>query len=101
MTNLIIFTDLDGTLLNHDDYSYKNAIPSLEKIKKKNIPLIIVTSKTKKEVEQLQKEIGIKEPFIVENGAAIFFPKNYRNFKINCNHTNGHCVIQLGRRYEI
>jgi mannosyl-3-phosphoglycerate phosphatase len=68
----LIFTDLDGTLLNHDDYSFKDAIPMLEVIKKREIPLIFTTSKTKKECEILQDKIGIKEPFIVENGAAIF-----------------------------
>jgi mannosyl-3-phosphoglycerate phosphatase len=68
----LIFTDLDGTLLNHDDYSFKDAIPMLEVIKKREIPLIFTTSKTKKECEILQEKIGIKQPFIVENGAAIF-----------------------------
>ena len=98
---LILFTDLDGTLLNHDDYSYEDAKPALKRIEAENIPLIIVTSKTRQEVKTLQKELGLEEPFIVENGGGIFFPYDYGNFKTgNCKRKNNHCVIQLGRSYD-
>ncbi len=70
--NYIIFSDLDGTLLDHNDYSFDPAIKMIEKIKTLNIPLIFTTSKTKEECEILQKKMKIDEPFIVENGAAIF-----------------------------
>lgn len=70
----VIFTDLDGSLLNHEDYSYEPAIPVLAHLKKHKIPLIFTTSKTKKECQMLQIEMGIHAPFIVENGAAIFYP---------------------------
>ena len=68
----IIFTDLDGTLLNHEDYSFDEASEMLDFIKMHNIPLIFTTSKTKKECEILQEKIGLDAPFIVENGACIF-----------------------------
>ncbi len=70
--NTIIFTDLDGTLLNHEDYSFDEASEMLDFIKMHNIPLIFTTSKTKKECEMLQEKIGLDAPFIVENGACIF-----------------------------
>jgi mannosyl-3-phosphoglycerate phosphatase len=70
----VIFTDLDGSLLNHEDYSFDEANSLLEKIKAKNIPLIYTTSKTKSECEILQKKMGLTSPFIVENGAAIYYP---------------------------
>jgi len=72
--NLLIFTDLDGTLLNHYDYSFDEAREALKQISKCKVPLIISTSKTFTEVVKLQKELGIREPFIVENGAGIFIP---------------------------
>ena len=99
--NIIIFTDLDATLLEHETYSFQDALPALNEIKKRNIPLIIITSKTRKEVQKLIKELGINEPFIVENGAAVFFPKNYRNFKIkSCREKYNYCVIELGKPYS-
>lgn len=79
---MIIFTDLDGSLLNHSDYSYYEAHAALKKIRADNIPLIMCTSKTRNEVETLHDKMGLKEPFIVENGGGIFFPRNYRGFRI-------------------
>lgn len=73
--NYLVFTDLDGTLLDHDDYSFSAAKDALELLRAKSIPLIIATSKTFSEVVGLQKELEIREPFIVENGAGIFIPE--------------------------
>ena len=70
----IIFTDLDGTLLDHTTYSFDAALPMLDHLKRNNIPLVIVTSKTKEEVLRIQKLLDLKAPFIVENGAGIFMP---------------------------
>ncbi len=74
MLEYLIFTDLDGTLLNHNDYSFADASEVISYLKKNSIPLIIVTSKTFSEVRILQEKLDIKCPFIVENGAGIFLP---------------------------
>lgn len=98
---VIIFTDLDGTLLNHYDYSYEAALPSLKRIKETGIPLIITTSKTRSEVEFLQREIGIIEPFIVENGSGIFIPNSSSLKNINIGEKQGeYTFIRLGKSYE-
>ncbi|HEY9159860.1 MAG TPA: HAD-IIB family hydrolase [Desulfomonilia bacterium] len=73
----LIFTDLDGSLLNHDDYSFSDAKRALKFIRSKSIPLIFCSSKTRMEIEILQKAAGIRDPFIVENGSAIYIPKDY------------------------
>ena len=70
----LIFTDLDGTLLDHHSYTFDAAREMLEYIKTKEIPLVLVTSKTRTEVLKLQKLLDIHAPFIVENGAGIFIP---------------------------
>jgi len=72
---LLIFTDLDGTLLNQEDYKYDPALPIIEQLKIKKIPVIPVTSKTRLEVESLRKAIGLKDAFIVENGSGVFYFK--------------------------
>lgn len=72
---LLIFTDLDGTLLNGDDYCYDGAIPALQQLHREKIPVIPVTSKTRSEVETLRSKIGLTDAFIVENGSAIFIPE--------------------------
>ncbi len=88
-TDYLIFTDLDGTLLDHKTYEFNEAKEMLEFISKQKIPLIIVTSKTKDEVIELQKRLGISYPFIIENGAGIFIPKE-KSFEL----------ISLGKSYE-
>ncbi len=77
----IIFTDLDGTLLNYDDYGFDAAIPMLEFLKINKIPLIVVTSKTKDEMISLQKKLGLTTPFIIESGAGIVI-RNADDYKI-------------------
>lgn len=97
---IIIFTDLDGSLLDHDGYSYSGALPALAVVRERSIPLVFVTSKTRAEIERLQGEMGIREPFISENGGGIFFPAGYRGFSIPGAATQGaHSLILLGRPY--
>jgi len=79
---LIIFTDLDGTFLNQDDYQYQAAIPMVEKLKKQKIPIVPVTSKTRQEVETLRGDLDLKDPFIVENGSGAFVPIDNDRFAI-------------------
>lgn len=74
MPQLLIFTDLDGTLLDHHSYSFQAALPALEQIKQRQIPLILCTSKTAAEVAQLRQQLGINSPFIVENGTSVLLP---------------------------
>jgi len=98
---MIIFTDLDGCLLNHEDYSFAAARPSIERIKRAGIPLIITTSKTMREVERLQRDMDIREPFIVENGGGIFFPRGYRDFIIkNGKWHEDYSLIRIGTTYS-
>ena len=72
----LIFSDLDGTLLDHDSYSFSAAAKAIDLIQERQIPLILTTSKTFSEVIKLQKEMGIRQPFIVENGAGLFIPSD-------------------------
>jgi mannosyl-3-phosphoglycerate phosphatase len=97
----IIFTDLDGTFLNHDDYSFSDSLKGVIKILNENIPLIFTTSKTKIEVETLHQRLKINEPFIVENGAALFIPKNYKELDFSFLQEYGNYYIyQLGLSYD-
>lgn len=97
----LIFTDLDGTFLNHDNYSFHESLEALDKIKEETIPLIFTTSKTKAEVLELQKSVGIDEPFIIENGAALFIPKGYQDLQFDSSKTySGYKVLVLGKKYS-
>jgi len=89
INNYLIFTDLDGTLLDHKNYSFKEANEMLSFIKRTNTPLIIVTSKTKDEVLQLQDKLEIQYPFIIENGAGVIIPQK-----------ESYEMVPLGKTYQ-
>jgi len=69
-----VFTDLDGTLLDHDTYRWDKAEPALKLCAKLDVPVILVSSKTRAELNVLRIELGHASPFISENGGGIFFP---------------------------
>lgn len=99
---ILIFTDLDGTLLDYHTYSFEQALPALKEIKKRKIPLIICTSKTRAEIEIYQKKLKNPYPFISENGGAIFIPKDYfRSSDLSLKKRNGYLVKELGTSYKL
>lgn len=71
----LVFTDLDGTLLDHDTYGWEAAIPALEYCRTRGTPVVIVSSKTRSEIDALRRKLSLSAPFISENGGGIFFPK--------------------------
>jgi len=77
MSKLVIFTDLDGTLLHPKTYSFEAAMPALTLIKEKEIPLILCSSKTRAEIEVYRRRLDNSHPFISENGGGIFEPAGY------------------------
>jgi len=73
----IVFTDLDGTLLDHHTYDYSPALPALAKLQERQIPLVFCTSKTAAEMIPFRTEIENVDPFIVENGGGTYIPESY------------------------
>jgi mannosyl-3-phosphoglycerate phosphatase len=97
----VIFTDLDGTLLHPQTYSFAPAEPALSAIREKNIPLVICTSKTRAEVEVWRERLGNQHPFIVENGGAVYVPKGYFPFAVpGAVKRDGYEVIEFGTPYR-
>jgi mannosyl-3-phosphoglycerate phosphatase len=77
LNDVLVYSDLDGTLLDHHTYSFAPALPMLQKLHAGNIPVIPNTSKTFAELTELREQIGLDGPFIVENGAAVYIPVHY------------------------
>lgn len=77
MSYLVVCSDLDGTLLDSDTYSFDSACPALVALRARAIPLILVSSKTRAEIEPLRARLGQQHPFSTENGGAVFIPKEY------------------------
>lgn len=68
----VCFTDLDGTLLDHDSYDWRPAEPALKALAELHIPVIAITSKTRLEWRALREEIPYLAPLAgCENGAVV------------------------------
>ena len=80
----LIFSDIDGTFMNHKSYSY-STLKKYILIIKKHCQIIFNSSKTFEEINELNKSLKIVSPFIVENGACIFFPRNYNHIDFDKN----------------
>lgn len=78
----LVFTDLDGTLLDHASYSFEPARPALRALEERGVPLVLCTSKTRAETERWRQALGNTHPFIVENGGAAFVPRGYFPFGV-------------------
>lgn len=73
-----MFTDIDGTLVDINTAEYgKETDKLIRLIKERNIPLILASAKTRLEQNKIREDLGISDPFIVENGGAIVIPKGY------------------------
>ena len=76
MKRYLIFTDLDGTLLDHENYSFGANKKMISTIINNKNEIIFNTSKTFSECKKLLKELKLSNmPFSTENGAVIYFPK--------------------------
>ncbi len=71
----VLFTDLDGTLLSADTYEPGPALAALNTCRDTGIPVILVSSKTRAEMVALRTRLEHREPFVSENGGAIFLPQ--------------------------
>ena len=97
---LVIFSDLDGCLLDRQTYSFEPAQAALRLIKEKKIPLVLVSSKTRVEMEGYRRRLKNDHPFVSENGGAIFIPKDYFSFQFSHERKSGkYFVLELGTFY--
>jgi mannosyl-3-phosphoglycerate phosphatase len=71
MKKIAVFTDLDGTLLDHHNYLWDEAKEALQLIQQHGYPLILNSSKTFAELHAISEELHTHAPIICENGAVI------------------------------
>jgi mannosyl-3-phosphoglycerate phosphatase len=95
----VIITDLDGSLLHPRTYSFDEAKPALELAKVHGIPLVLVSSKTRAELEVYRDRLANRHPFVSENGGGIFIPEGYFPFPIEGGSRSGYIVVSLGAAY--
>ena len=97
---VIVFTDLDGTLLDANTYSFEPARAAIEALNEAGIPLVLCTSKTRLETERWRRALSNVHPFIVENGGAAFIPEGYFGPDVRYDKRDGgYGILEFGRPY--
>ncbi len=93
----VVFTDLDGTLLELETYAYGQTYSAVAHLRERQIPLIFCSSKTRVEQEFYRHELKVEDPFIVENGSAVIIPEDYFDFTYPYHQSlPGYHIIELG-----
>jgi mannosyl-3-phosphoglycerate phosphatase len=85
---IVVFSDVDGV-----DCALKHLAPD-------EVPLVLCSSKTRAEIEEMQQELGIRHPFVCETGAAAFIPVGYFDFDVpNARDRAGYQAVEFGWPY--
>lgn len=103
MKSYLVFSDLDGSLINHDTYDFKEAVAALKTLKEKKVPVILCSSKTRFEIEIYRQKMDLMTyPFISENGGAVFIPGEGLSLKgFDYKIVDGYQFIRIGKPYDI
>lgn len=93
----IIFSDIDGTLIDFVTYDYAVVETAVADLIDRQIPLVLCSSKTRAEQQTLRRALLIPDPFIVENGSALFIPQGYFTVEYTAQRqVDAYDVIELG-----
>lgn len=76
----LIYTDLDGTLLELETYNHKIVEDTVYQLNEIGTPIIFCSSKTLDEQRHYQKLLGLNTPMIIENGAGIAIPTSFHPY---------------------
>jgi mannosyl-3-phosphoglycerate phosphatase len=77
VSRLVVFSDVDGSLLDSETYSFEAASRALRELALRKVPLVLCSSKTRSELARLRRRLRNRHPFIVENGGGIVIPAGY------------------------
>ena len=96
----LIFTALEGALIDSQTDSFAGAEEALSELERRKIAFILLTSRTREEIEPIRHKIGHNHPFVTENGGGIYFPDGYFSLRIPGSvRTARYLSIAQGRPY--
>jgi mannosyl-3-phosphoglycerate phosphatase len=78
----LIFTALEGALVDPHTDSFAGAEEALSELDRRKIAFVLLTSRTREEVDPIRRKMGHNHPFVTENGGGIFFPDGYFSLRI-------------------
>lgn len=96
----LIFSALEGALVDPQTESHAGAEEALDELDRRKIAYVLLTSRTREEIEPIRRKLGHNHPFVTENGGGIFFPDGYFSLRIPGSvRTARYLSIAQGRPY--
>lgn len=100
-TPVVVFADVDGLLRDPSPCMLAQAREAVRVLRDDQVAIVLCSLRTRAELEVLQQEIGICEPFVAEGGAAAFLPSDYFGFHVPCaRDVAGYRAIEFGQPYD-
>ena len=99
-TLIVVFTDPDGTLLDHRANPCVPSCEALRVLADHSVPLVLCSSRTRAELEIIQQEFHFRHPFISENGGAVYLPHGYFSPTSDPADMSGYDVIAFGGPHQ-
>ena len=97
---ILVFSEVDGVLRDPSAGSLAPAAHILAELAGEEVSVVLCSSKTRAELEQIQQELGIRHPFVCENGGALFIPPAYFDFAVpHAREIAGYQAVEFGRPY--
>ncbi len=97
----LIFTALEGALLNLHSHSFAGAEESVAEVNRRQIPFVLLTSRTRAEIEPLRRALEHRHPFVTESGGGVFIPDGYFNLRIpGAQRCGRYLCVPLGKSYR-
>jgi mannosyl-3-phosphoglycerate phosphatase family protein len=105
---ILLFTDLDGTLLDYRGYTWAPAEGAVRTLLRRAVPVVFCSSKTHAEQRIHQEELGIRDPMIIENGSGVVVPHGPLSATLaalvdaeRLRRGDGYDVVTLGVRVDV
>jgi len=86
---LVVVSDVDACFIDGSRYPALETVRVLDALREHGVPLVFCSSKTRAELEDLQAQLDLDEPFVAENGGVLCIPQDYFPFDIPGASTGG------------
>lgn len=77
MTAIVVFTTVDGVLRHPLTGSFVEAEESLQLLAARGVPVVLMSHGDAASVQDLQRDLDLRYPFISDGGAALYIPRGY------------------------
>lgn len=98
--SVVVFSDVDGVLREPSAEALARAHRAFRHLEDAEVGVVLCSMKTRAELELLQQELGLRQPFLAEAGSAAFIPSGYFGPRPpGASERSGYEVLEFGPPY--